>query len=105
LQEIMAMEPLRYSKHVAMDMQNGKPLLGESSDEIGFIAQDLYEIIPEVVSKPNDENSELWGIDYAKMVPILVRAIQEQQSKIMELENKIESYKELEKRIELLENR
>ncbi|MGC9314342.1 MAG: tail fiber domain-containing protein, partial [bacterium] len=104
LEQIMALEPLYYSKHIAKDMADGKPVLGESSDEIGFIAQDLFNIIPEVVSQPNDDSAELWGIDYAKMVPVLVQAIQEQQSKIEELENKLESYKELEKRIELLEN-
>ncbi len=105
LKQIMALEPLYYSKHIAKDMTEGKPVLGESSDEIGFIAQDLFNIIPEVVSRPDDDKIELWGIDYAKMVPVLVQAIQEQQSKIEELENKIESYKELEKRIELLENK
>jgi hypothetical protein len=103
LQDVLAMKPLLYSKHIAEDMSNGKPHLGNGFEEIGFIAQDLYEILPEVVSKPSDENSELWGIDYAKIVPVLVQAIKEQQSKIEQLEEKLELYKELEKRIEILE--
>jgi len=49
--------------------------------EIGFIAQDLYNIIPEVVYKPSDESKDFWAIDYSKLTPILVKGIQEQQTR------------------------
>jgi hypothetical protein len=52
---------------------------------IGLIAQELYEIIPEAVSKPENEATELWGIDYDKLIPVLIKAIQELNTEKEEL--------------------
>ena len=104
LAQVMEMRPLYFTKHIADDIINGNPLLGKGRPEPGFIAQDLYHILPEVVSKPVDESTELWGIDYAKIVPVLVKAIQEQQVKIDLLEAEINRYEELKTRIENLES-
>jgi hypothetical protein len=102
LNQIMKMKPLIYTKHIADSIVNGKPILGQGFKEVGFIAQDLYEVIPEVVHKPINEATEMWGIDYAKIVPILTQAIQEQQ-KIIEIQNeKIELQN---KRLQELENK
>jgi type II secretory pathway pseudopilin PulG len=51
--------------------------------DIGFIAQDIEKIAPELTSTDSDGTKK---IDYAKMVTILVRAIQEQQVQIEELQ-------------------
>jgi len=93
IQQIMQMKPLTYQKHIADGFANGKPVLGKGIQEIGFIAQDLYKIIPEVVYKPEDESKDFWAIDYSKMVPILVKGIQEQQNEIEELNNTINQLK------------
>ena len=60
---------------------NGEMVFNKSIqiDEVGFFAQDVYNIIPEVVLKPKDESKETWAIDYSKIVPILTQAIQDQQ--------------------------
>jgi hypothetical protein len=39
----------------------------------------MNSIISEVVSQPEDESKALWAMNYEKLVPVLVRAIQEQQ--------------------------
>ena len=54
-------------------------------NENGFIAEDVYTIIPNVVSSDNN------GIfmDYTKLIPILTKAIQEQQALIKALEQRI----------------
>ena len=54
--------------------------------EIGFIAQEVQEIIPEVIGINNDETL---SIDYPKMIVVLTKAIQEQQMQIEELKVKI----------------
>ncbi len=51
----------------------------------GFIAQELYEIFPNAVSKPANEE-EMWSVDYGKVTPLLVKAIQEQQALIEKLQ-------------------
>jgi hypothetical protein len=58
---------------------------------IGFIAQEIYPIIPEIVSKGDDgeytESSRTWGIDYAGLSPVLVKAIQELNQQIESLKS------------------
>ena len=47
----------------------------------GFIAQELYEIFPNAVTKPA-KAEDMWSLDYGKVTPLLVKAIQDQQSEI-----------------------
>lgn len=54
----------------------------------GFIAQELKEVVPEAVSAPETED-EMWGVKHAKLVPMLVKAVQEQQATITALEARI----------------
>jgi len=79
--------------------------------QTGFIAQDLYAIFPAAVT-PGDEKDEsrTWGVDYGKLTPLLVRAMQEQQAEIEALraENKVlwksvDAYAELVRRVASLE--
>ena len=55
----------------------------------GLIAQELLEIIPEVVSVP-DEGSDPLGVKYAELVPVLINAIQEQQALMVSQNQRIE---------------
>jgi len=55
-------------------------------NQIGFIAQELEKLFPEFVNT-NDEGYKT--IDYGKLTTILVKAFQEQNLKIEELENKL----------------
>jgi hypothetical protein len=59
----------------------------------GFIAQDLYEVYPNIVSK-GDEDIEspvdkIWSIDYSKMTPILTAAVKELVARVEELESRL----------------
>ena len=62
----------------------------EHGIRLGLIAQETLEIIPEVVEVPQDE-SEYMGMRYANLVPVLIKAIQEQQAIIDELTVRVES--------------
>jgi hypothetical protein len=60
----------------------------------GVIAHELAEVLPYAVSGEKDAvddegNIKPQSVDYSKLVPILVKAIQEQQAQIEELSNKI----------------
>ena len=52
----------------------------------GMIAQELLEIAPIAVDAPNDP-SEMMGIDYSKLVPMLVKEIQSLRARVQQLEN------------------
>ena len=84
LSEVMRMVPKTYFHHNSTT-ENGRIIIApEGMQDIGLVAQEMYEIVPEVVSKPENEQAELWGLAYDKLVPVLVKAIQEQQTMIEE---------------------
>ena len=53
----------------------------------GVLAHELAEVIPYAVTGEKD-GKEMQGVDYSKIVPILVKAIQELKAEINELKNK-----------------
>lgn len=68
LNEVLQLHPRLYNY-----IQGGEP-------DVGFIAQEVREIIPELVT--GDDNSHNLGLKYGHFAPILVKAIQEQQDQI-----------------------
>lgn len=88
LAEVMKMQPKSYFHHYSLFTEDGTiHIKQEKSRTIGFIAQEMYEIIPESVSKPMNEQSDLWSMSYDKLIPVLVKAIQEQQEIIERLQH------------------
>ena len=59
----------------------------DNSDAIGFIAQEMEAIIPEVVN--GEDGSK--GLAYGHLTAVLVKAIQEQQTIIDDLKSRIET--------------
>ena len=95
LDTINKLKPKKYVRHSG-DIKDGKVILEDDGwDEIGFIAQDIKEIIPELISNPdNDETKGFYAMDDGKMTSVLVKAVQELSQKNEALEKRIE---ELEK--------
>jgi hypothetical protein len=56
-----------------------------SHQRYGFVAQELYEVAPEAVSKPQDPD-EMMAVDYSKLVPMLVKEIQSLRARVSQLE-------------------
>ena len=78
--KVKAMRPVNYSWIHDED----------ASNQIGFIAQEMVGVVPEVVDLPDDEEDH-YGIQYAKLVPMLTAALQEALTKIETLESRIEA--------------
>jgi hypothetical protein len=53
----------------------------------GVMAHELQEVLPDAVSGDKDAE-EMQGVDYSKIVPLLVKSIQELEARVKELENK-----------------
>jgi hypothetical protein len=53
----------------------------------GVIAHELQSVINYAVTGVKD-GKEMQGVDYSKIVPVLIKAIQEQQAQIEQLKNK-----------------
>lgn len=60
----------------------------DTKDHIGFIAQELIKVIPEVVE--HDGVSDLYSVNYATMVALLTEAIKELNTKHHELLKRVE---------------
>jgi uncharacterized protein YaiE (UPF0345 family) len=58
-----------------------------SHQRYGFVAQELVTVAPEAVSQPEDPE-EMMGVDYSKLVPMLVKEIQSVRARLAELEGK-----------------
>ena len=71
----------------------------QQTSHTGFIAQELYKVYPQAVEVGgNDAATKAWMIDYGKITPLLVKAVQEQQAIIEQQKNEIEIHtKEIEK--------
>ena len=58
----------------------------------GMIAQDLHMVAPEAVSVGDADDVEdfknPWGVDYSKLVPMLVKELQSLRKRVAELESK-----------------
>jgi hypothetical protein len=80
LQQVMALKPVRYT----LKKEPG-------TRRVGFIAQDVREVIPEVVSgiEGDIDKGETLSIGYSDLIPILAKAIQEQQRTIENLQSRL----------------
>lgn len=72
---------------VTYDYKDG--IMSESSrfDRTGVIAEDVNEVIPEVVGR--DENGVIDSVDYSRFVPYLIRMVQIQQKQINKLKEQL----------------
>lgn len=105
LTTIMALQPKQYELSANNQIKDGKPAVNpaqKTQHKIGFLAQDLYKVIPEAVYKPKDDTKEAWAVDYASLVPALTRAIQDQQAEIEEQKLKI---KKMETEMEVIKKK
>jgi len=55
---------------------------------VGFIAQEMAEIVPEAVSKGNSED-DMWSMDYGRITPVLVAALQDAVNEIKTLKKRV----------------
>jgi hypothetical protein len=74
LNSVLALNPVQYN------------MIGHEANQLGFIAQEVQEIIPESVSEMMGGNL---GMDKSSIIPVLVKAIQEQQAIIETLTARI----------------
>jgi hypothetical protein len=59
----------------------------EKTKDFGVIAEQINEILPHLVVKNSD--GECQGVDYSRIVPFLIAAIQEQDKVISNLRQRI----------------
>ena len=94
LDKVLALNPVKYDINMDThpfykDVELKEGQLEDSKDNLGFIAQELMEIIPEMVKY--DKDYELYTIrNYEQMFPVLVGAMQEMKAENDDLKSRIE---------------
>lgn len=61
-------------------------MIGDEQKQIGVVAQELEQIFPSMVEEGSDG---MKGVKYSVFVPMLIKAVQEQQAMIEELKAKV----------------
>ena len=90
LNTVMALQPKQYDHHSSeFDDIEGLRLLEEKRSTMGFLAQELETVLPEAVIAPEDETQDLYAVNYEKIIPVLTKAIQEQQRLIEQLQTQV----------------
>ena len=87
LDEILQLHPDQYNWNQDNEGQD---------QSLGLIAQEILKVIPEVVHVP-EEAEELMGVNYAELVPVLIKAIQEQEEIIKHQASRLEEQEEITK--------
>ena len=57
-----------------------------SHQDYGMVAQELNAVAPEAVLVPEDPD-EMMGVDYSKLVPMLIKEIQSLRARVADLES------------------
>ncbi len=86
LDEIMKLRPVSFEW---ISRNDGKV-------KLGLIAQELEKIIPELIARPSAEDpagTDRLGVYYSDLIPVLIKAIQEQEEKIQTLQEEIAQLK------------
>ena len=95
LADVMKLRPISYQ------WKNEKLQVGTGTN-LGFSAQAMEKIIPDVVvhstvkpdaetGKMPSEYSDAYGVKYSELIPVLVKAIQEQQAEIEALKLQVKA--------------
>lgn len=105
LDKIMQLNPCNYN----FDANKFPVFKGNEGNQIGFIAQELEQIFPELVNNkkympdptvdPNGKETPAmvkgyYAVDYSSLTPILIKGMQEQQAMIAQLQQTIKVYDE-----------
>ena len=84
LAQVLSLNPVYY---------NWKTENDSSQKHLGFIAQEVLTVVPEVVNHEVNDGQDIYGMKYSELIPVLVNAIKEQQAQIDELKRKLEKLK------------
>ena len=88
LTNVLALKPKTFKFKPEVDV-NGDALEGAeaSNTKHGLIAQDVLEVLPNLVTGDASNEDERLGVDYAALTSVLVKAIQELEARITALES------------------
>jgi len=61
----------------------------------GVLAQELREILPELVYGNDDDENEYLGVDYTGLIPLMINTIKKQRKEIDEMNERLKKLESL----------
>jgi len=84
---LMSLKPVQY-KYKDAWKDFGKRYAGNSSRQLGFVAEDVAKILPELaVTKTEDGKEVVRNVDYEKLTVLLVSEVQKLRTELDEIKN------------------
>ena len=71
-------------------------MIKDGKQKIGLLAQEIKEVFPELVT---EDDNEMLAVNYQGLVPVLINALKEQESKFEKQQAEIEELKEMVNRL------
>ena len=93
LATLMRLQPKTYFKYKNHFVNGSVVLEQEGAEEAGFVAQDVIDIIPTAVHRPEDDSKALWGMRYEQILPYAVKGIQELKAENDQLRSELATLK------------
>ncbi|MFH1745238.1 MAG: tail fiber domain-containing protein, partial [bacterium] len=94
LEDLLLLKPKSYD-HYSSEFINGELTLEDHINTFGLIAQEVYDVIPEVVNKPDNDSENLWSLDYDRFTPVIIKSVQElkqeKDNEVGQLKERIET--------------
>ena len=89
-----ALEAIRLLRPVSFDYNLEKLPMNPTlaTGHAGFIAQEVKEVLPNLVKY--DTSADLYNLDYISLIPYLTKAIQEQDSLLLQQQTLLQAYAE-----------
>ncbi len=88
--------PLRYGLNEVLNMRPVSYIMKDDNEEevkLGLIAQEVRNLVPEVVSEEKNSKEKYLGMNYTELIPVLIKATQEQQTIIETQQSEINNLK------------
>jgi hypothetical protein len=85
-------QPTRYGLDAVMQLKPREyNLIGQSKKQVGFIAQEVLDVVPEVVDSVSNSitNEDRYTLSYGQMTAVLTKAIQELKAQNDELRARV----------------
>ena len=76
------------TRNLEQSKKEAQDRIRESANQIGFIAQEVQSVLPQLVKTNSDG---MLSVNYVSVIPIMVEAIKEQQAQIDDLKKQIDA--------------
>ena len=87
---INQLNPSTYNYNAEASANHGLP----TNQQYGLIAQEVQKVLPTIVKEntlQDDDGTQYLGMDYEKLIPILIQAVKELSTENQNLTNRIEA--------------